>query len=99
MATTVEGKLQSEIIKWLKSKGAYVVKARPGRASRRLSQISYFYTRERGVLLKCKRSSKAPYRVGQEATLARLSEWSPFVYTAHPENWPQIKTELTTLFF
>jgi Holliday junction resolvase len=99
MATTVEGKLQSEIIKWLKSQGAYVIKPRPGPGVPvGCPDILFLFEGAWGAI-ECKASPTAPYRVGQEPTLARLNNWSPFVYTAYPENWPEIKTELTTLFF
>ena len=94
-----ERKLQSEIIKFLKSKGAYVVKTRaaPG-VPVGCPDIIFLFEGAWGVV-ECKAARNSPYRVGQKATLAHLGAWSPFVYTAYPENWPLIKDELLTNFF
>lgn len=99
MAITVEGKLQSEIIKWLKSKGAYVIKCKsgPGVPVGCPDIIFLFEGAWGSIEVKAGKTSK--FQPGQRATIARLSNWSPFVYVAIPENWPTIKSELTTLFF
>lgn len=96
---SLEGKLQSDIIKWLKSKGAYVIKNRaaPG-VPVGCPDILFLYEGAWGAI-ECKRAFNAPYRIGQEATLARLGNWSPFVYTAYPENWGEIKGGLIRNFF
>lgn len=94
-----ESKLQTEIIKWLKDRGAYVVKTRawPGTPTGCPDVLALY--EGAWLAIEVKRSAKAVYGVGQEATLARLAGWSPFVYTAFPENWPLIKAELQNNFF
>lgn len=95
----MEAKLQSAVIKWLKSQDAYVIKNRaaPG-VPVGCPDILFLFEGAWGAI-EVKRSVKAPYRTGQEVTLSRLSEWSPFVYTVYPENWAETKNQLTNLFF
>lgn len=94
-----EAKLQSQIIKWLKSKGAYVIKNRaaPG-VPVGCPDVLFLYEGAWGVV-EVKRSEKAPFRAGQEMTLRHLRGWSPYVYVAWPDNWPIIRDELATIFF
>lgn len=94
-----ESKLQGGIIRWLKSEGAYVVKPRAGPGVPIGCPDIFFVYDGAWGFIEVKASMDADYRDGQEATLARLSNWSPFVYTVCPENWPQVKKELETLFF
>jgi Holliday junction resolvase len=95
----VEAKLQAEIIKWLKSKGAYVIKNRSGPGVPvGCPDITFLYEGAWGVI-EVKAHSKSPYRVGQELTLARLADWSPFVFTVHPDNWHYTQEELLNSFF
>lgn len=95
----MEKKLQTDIIKFLKGKGAYVVKTKPGMGTPvGCPDIIFLFEGAWGIV-ECKASRTSPYRVGQEATLARLATWCPFVYTAYPENWPGIKLELLDRFF
>jgi hypothetical protein len=99
MAITVEGKLQSEIIKWLKSKGAYVIKCKSGPGTPvGCPDIIFLYEGAWGAI-EVKASKVSKFRPGQKPTLARLGAWSPFVYVAYPANWLEIKKELTNLFF
>lgn len=99
MAVTVEGKLQSEIIKWLKSRGAYVIKCKAGPGIPvGCPDIIFLFEGAWGAIeVKAGKTSK--FQPGQKLTLNRFSHWSPFIYVAYPENWPAIKTELTKLFF
>lgn len=100
---TVEGKLQSEIISWLKSNGVYVIKTRvlPGVPVGCPDIIGLYGNRWLVIEVKASRSAK--YRPGQQATLQRLregvvDEGNRWVYTAYPENWPEIKAELAADF-
>lgn len=94
-----EKKLQTQVIKFLKSKGCYVIKTKPGMGTPvGCPDIIFLFEGAWGAI-ECKATRTSPYRVGQEATLARLGSWSPFVYTAYPENWEKIKSELLTQFF
>lgn len=94
-----EGKLQAKIIIWLKEQGAYVVKNRAGPGVPvGCPDLFFFYDGAWGAI-EAKRDEKAPYRVGQQKTLKRLEKWSPFVYTAYPENWPDVQKILLEQFF
>lgn len=96
---TAEGKLQSEIIKWLRSKGAYVVKNRAGPGVPvGCPDVLFLYEGAWGAI-EVKATVRSPYGQGQKQTLARLAGWSSFVYVAHRDSWPHIKKELETLFF
>lgn len=95
----METKLQTKIIKFLKDRGAYVIKTKPQPGTPvGCPDIIFLYEGAWGAI-EVKASEKAPYRNGQEATLARLGSWSPFVWTAHPANWDEIRAELLYRFF
>lgn len=95
----IEAKLQSEIIKWLKSRGAYVIKNRAGPGVPvGCPDIVFFYKANWGVI-EVKASEKSRYRPAQADTILKLSLWSPFVYRADPVTWSMIKAELVALFF
>lgn len=95
----MEAKLQTKIIKFLKDKGAYVIKTKPQPGTPvGCPDIIFLYEGSWGAI-EVKASERAPYRQGQEATLGRFMEWTPFVYTAHPDNWDQIRLELLYRFF
>lgn len=95
----MEKKLQTEIIKWLKLRGAYVIKTKPGMGTPvGCPDILFLFEGAWGAV-EVKASKLAPWRAGQEATIRRLSQWSPFVYKAYPENWITIKNELQNIFF
>lgn len=99
MAVTIEGKLQAQIIKWLKSKGAYVIKTRPGPGTPTGCPDIIFLLEGAWGAIEVKASKTAKFQPGQPQTIARLADWSPFVYVAYPEIWPALKNELTNLFF
>lgn len=95
----MEKKLQSEIIKWLKERGAYVIKTKPGMGTPvGCPDILFLYEGSWGAI-EVKASRSAPWRVGQEATFERLRTWSTLVYKAFPENWITIKAELQNNLF
>lgn len=95
----MESKLQSEIIRWLKSKGAYVIKTMPGMGTPvGCPDIVFLFEGAWGVI-EVKASEKAPWQPGQEPTLRRLAVWCPFVYKCYPKNWPEVKERLSTDFF
>lgn len=95
----MESKLQTKIIKFLKDRGAYVIKTRvqPGTPVG-CPDIIFLYEGAWGAI-EVKASVRAPYRNGQEATLKHFESWTSFVYMAHPDNWETIKAELQHRFF
>lgn len=94
-----EGKFQSDVIRWLKSKGAYVIKTKPGPGVPVGCPDVIFLFEGAWGAIECKASKTARFQPGQQATLAKLQVWSPFVFKAYPENWESVKTELSTCFF
>lgn len=95
----MEAKLQTKIIKFLKENNAYVVKTKPGPGTPVGAPDVLALFNTEWLAIEVKASRNAPYRVGQEATLKHLKDQNPFVYTAYPENWEQIKKELSNSFF
>lgn len=95
----MESKLQSEIVKWLKGKGAYVIKTHPGMGTPTGCPDIIFLFEGAWGAIEVKARAKAPWGVGQEATLNHLNKWSPFVWKAYPENWLEIKAQLLKQFF
>jgi Holliday junction resolvase len=95
----MESKLQSQIIKWLKSKGAYVIKTKPGMGTPiGCPDIVFIYEGAWGTI-ECKAAKGSRFQVGQKATYDRLHAWSPFVYIVYPTIWQAVKIELQTNFF
>lgn len=95
----MEAKLQTQIIKWLKSKGAYVIKTKPGPGTPvGCPDIIFLFEGAWGAL-EVKASKSAKWQTGQEATLNRLGGWSPFVWKVYPENWLDIQKILLRQFF
>jgi Holliday junction resolvase len=97
-----ERKLQTEIIGFLKAHGAYVIKTRPGMGTPAGCPDLFAFYGPLFAAIECKASAKAPYRAGQEATLAylrRSGRGGRFVYTTYPENWQEIKADLLANFF
>lgn len=76
-----------------------MVKTKPGPGTPvGCPDILFLYEGAWGAL-EVKSSKAAKWQPGQEATLKRLSAWSPFVWKVYPENWPEVKTELSNRFF
>ena len=95
----MEKRLQSQIIKWLKSRGCYVIKhSAIAGVPTGCPDISAYYDGA-VIFIEVKASLKAKYQPLQKETLARLKDWFEFVYVVAPENWPEIQTELETQFF
>lgn len=95
----MEAKLQSEIVKWLKFNGAYVIKTRPGMGTPVGAPDLFAFYKYKWLAIEVKSSAIAPFRAGQKATLAHLKSFNPDVYVAYPENWNSLKAKLLTDFF
>lgn len=99
MSKTVEGKLQTKIIKWLKDRGAYVIKVRaaPG-VPVGCPDIIFLFGSEWGAV-EVKASPEAKYQPGQLQTLRWLGDMNNGnVFVANPENWEDTKLQLETIF-
>lgn len=95
MAT--EAKLQADVLKWLRSKGAWCMKvaAAPGVPS---GTADVFFCKGNIYgFLECKRSSDASFRPGQKEFLERMGRYA-FAKVICPENCEDIKAELEQLF-
>lgn len=95
----MEAKLQSQITKFLREKGAYVITTKSGPGTPTGCPDIIFLFEGAWAAIECKASKTARYQPGQKATLKRLDEWSGFVFVAYPDNWPEIKKILLTHFF
>jgi Holliday junction resolvase-like predicted endonuclease len=80
-----EKKLQAEIIKYLKSKGAYVLKNdatyRTG-----VPDLSFWHPDLNGFI-EVKAHENSPYQPLQKATIAKLQDIGVFCEVIHNENW------------
>lgn len=94
-----ESRLQHLIVGWLKDQGAYVIKTKPQPGVPVGCPDIIGLYKSKWLAIEVKRSAKAPYRVGQEATLKHLNSQNWWVFTANPESWPEIKRTLAELFF
>lgn len=88
-----ESKLQSEIVKWLKSKGCYVIKHNAGNGVPTGTADLSFYIEGLYGFIEVKASKNSKVQPLQQHFIDKMSEWSwaKFVY---PENWSEIKKEL-----
>ncbi len=88
-----EAKLQSEIIRYLKSKHCFVMKC-PVVAGVPTGTSDIFFCFEGFYgFIEVKKSTKASFRPLQEEFLAKMDEWS-WAKAVYPENWLEVKTEL-----
>ena len=91
-----ESEFQGKVIKWLKERGAYVIKnsANPG-VPMGCPDIVFFKEGFYGFI-EVKPSKTAKFRVLQKETLTKLDKWS-WAKAVYPDNWEETKTELAFL--
>lgn len=87
-----EAKLQTEIIKWLRSKGCFVMKCAGAGVPTGTSDIFFCIEGFYGFI-EVKRSQKAPFRPLQPEFLEQINEWS-WAKAVWPDNWLEVKREL-----
>jgi hypothetical protein len=95
----VEKKLQTDIIKFLKSKGAYVIKTKPGQGTPVGCPDVIALYGPRHADIEVKASDRSENQPGQLYTLQLLGRNNPFVFRVYPENWEEVKSILLTHFF
>lgn len=95
----METALQTKIIKWLRSQGAYVIKTRPGMGTPNGTPDVVALYGAKHAELEVKSGPKATFQPGQQATLSFLRRDNQFVYRVDPVSWPEIKAELERDFF
>lgn len=94
----MEAKLQSKIIKWLKSQGCYVIKTRPGPGVPVGSPDIIALYGDKFLAIEVKASLAASFRPGQQEALAFLRRYNRFVYVVYPGNWEAVKAEVASQF-
>ena len=95
----MEKKLQTEIIKWLRTNNVYVIKTAPGGGTPVGCPDIIGLYQDKWLAIEVKASDRSPYRPLQQATLQRLVTGNELVFVACPENWGLIKTHLQKYFF
>lgn len=88
----IEKKLQSEIIKYLKAKGCYVMKC--GGAGVPTGTADVFFCIEGFYgFIEVKASKTSKFQPLQREFLEKMNNWS-WAKAVYPENWSSIKEEL-----
>ena len=91
-----ESSLQSEIIKYLKDKGCYVIKTRPGVGiPDGCPDIIFLYEGFWGGA-EIKANAKVSFQPLQKETVNMLNRWS-WCKVIYPENWENIRIELNNM--
>lgn len=88
-----ESKLQSEIIRFLKRKGFYVIKTQPGSGIPVGCPDIIALFEGCWIAIEVKADIKSSYQALQKETITKLDDWS-YAKTCFPQNWPSIKQEL-----
>jgi Holliday junction resolvase len=92
----MEKRLQSDVIKWLKSRGCYVIKhSAVAGVPVGCPDISFYMEGFYGFA-EIKASAKARHQPLQDITIEKLNDWS-WCKIISPENWPKIQLELESL--
>lgn len=93
----MEAKTQKRLIQFLRSKGAYVIKTRPGPGIPIGCPDVVFLHPALAGTIEVKSDSKSTYRPNQKETLERIKKMGYYSNTAHSENIDEIEAELDTL--
>lgn len=89
----MERKTQEKLIKYLKSKGAYVIKTKPGVGTPTGCPDVIALYEGFWAAFEVKRGKDAPYEPLQLETIQKLSTWS-FARVVYPENLQDVIAEL-----
>lgn len=89
----MEKKVQTQLIKYLKKKGCYVIKTKPGPGVPvGCPDVIALFEGWWGAF-ECKASAKAAFQPLQEATLEKLDNWS-MAFVVHPDNIDDVISQL-----
>lgn len=91
-----EAKLQSDVIRYLRDKGCYVIKAKPGAGVPMGCPDIIFMLEGFWGGIEVKANPRSAFKVLQEETLEKLNIWS-WAKVVHPENWVEVKQELEVI--
>lgn len=89
----MEAKTQQRLIKFLKSKGCYVIRNKPGPNTAKGCPDVLALKEGFWAAFEVKASKKAKFQVLQEETIQKLAGWS-FARVVYPENYEQVIAEL-----
>lgn len=92
----MERKTQEKLIRYLKRKGCYVVKTKPGMGTPVGCPDVFAFLEGFWAAFEVKAGPKSPYKPLQKETLLLLGEWS-FVRVVHSENLEEVIAELETI--
>lgn len=89
----MESKVQKRLIQFLKSRGCYVIKTKPGPGvpvgcPDVIALYEGFW-----AAFECKADEDSPFQPGQEATLAKLESWS-VAKVVHSQNIDEVIEDL-----
>jgi len=93
---SAEKTLQSGVVKYLRSKGCYVIKTKPGAGTPAGCPDVIFLLEGFWGALEVKASTQATYQPLQKETLERFNEWS-WAKRVDPNNWLEVKQELEAM--
>ena len=91
-----ESQLQTEVLKYLKSKGCFTFKVQSGPSVPTGTPDVFFCKEGFYGFAEIKASEKSKYQPLQKERLAKLHDWS-WAMAIWPSNWPDIKLELDKL--
>jgi Holliday junction resolvase len=91
-----ESKLQSELIKWLRSRGCFVFKVQAGPGVPTGTPDVFFCKEGFYGFCELKSSAKSKFQPLQKERLEKLHDWS-WAKAVYPQNWQEIKIELDNL--
>jgi len=89
----MEGKIQAKLIKFLKKRGCYVIKTKPGPGTPVGCPDIIALYEGLWIAIEVKARKNSPYQPLQKETLDKLSAWS-LVYVVHEENYDEVIIEL-----
>lgn len=91
-----ESKVQSDLIKYLKRKGCYVIKTKPGVGTPVGCPDVIALLEGAWFAFEIKADEAAPFKPLQEDTIRKLADWS-FCKVVHSGNYQEILNELEAM--
>lgn len=92
----MEAKVQKRLVSYLRSKGCYVIKTKPGVGTPVGCPDIVFLKEGFWGTIECKASEKAAWQPLQKETLEKLASWS-WARKVYPENLEATIAELETI--
>jgi len=91
-----ESTFQSKIVRWLKSKGCFVITITVGPGVPIGTPDIVFFKEGFYGFIEVKPHKKAKFQPLQKETVAKLNDWS-WAIVAYPEDWAETQKELASL--